>query len=266
MFGLYLDIQKHKTLEELPEPELRGRWKSFVNKWNRGELAEGWYDPATLQKAQASAAQDGDLDEPPRRRASPTYSPLASDDSSDEELGPSLPNQKAPTSERRKKVGPGVPSLQDLELRRELQEEAALAELNNIRHERRLDRVVQKERLDDLAPLADPGTKARLLEKKREKADSNRAFACAKTDAAGAMQEVPDADLLGDGDGDGDGGMEGYKRQKREMERKKNEREVRREEILAARREEREERVREYKAREERTMSGLVALARQRFG
>ena len=33
MFELYLDIQKQKILEELPEDEVKGRWKSFVGKW-----------------------------------------------------------------------------------------------------------------------------------------------------------------------------------------------------------------------------------------
>lgn len=33
MFGLYLDIQKRKDIEELSNDELKGRWKSFVNKW-----------------------------------------------------------------------------------------------------------------------------------------------------------------------------------------------------------------------------------------
>lgn len=50
------------------------------------------------------------------------------------------------------------------------------------------------------------------------------------------------------------------------LERKKNDRELRKEEILRARGEEREERIREYRVKEEKTMSGLVALARARFG
>lgn len=73
---------------------------------------------------------------------------------------------------------------------------------------------------------------------------------------------MPESDLLGDEDG----GIEGFKKQKKEMDRKKNEREIRREEVLRARMEEREERIREYRAKEERTMSGLVALAKARFG
>ena len=76
------------------------------------------------------------------------------------------------------------------------------------------------------------------------------------------MEEVPESDLLG---AEG-GGIEEFRKQKREMDRKKNEREVRREEVLRARREEREERIREYRAKEEKTMSGLVALAKARFG
>jgi len=33
MFALYLDIQKSLEIEEITEDEVRGRWKSFVNKW-----------------------------------------------------------------------------------------------------------------------------------------------------------------------------------------------------------------------------------------
>src|ERR1700712_825390 len=33
MFGLYLDIQKGKILEDLDEVEVKGRWKSFIGKW-----------------------------------------------------------------------------------------------------------------------------------------------------------------------------------------------------------------------------------------
>ena len=33
MFELYLDIQKQKVLDELPDYEVKGRWKSFVGKW-----------------------------------------------------------------------------------------------------------------------------------------------------------------------------------------------------------------------------------------
>ncbi|MCJ1281663.1 hypothetical protein MMC26_000984, partial [Xylographa opegraphella] len=129
------------------------------------------------------------------------------------------------------------------------------------RQQRMLDRKKDKERMEELVPRAEAGSKERMLEKKREKADTNRAFASAKTDVGG-VAEVPESELLGDDEG----GLEGFKKQKREMERKKNEREIRREEVLRARAEEREERVKQYRAKEEATMKGLVELARARFG
>ena len=124
-----------------------------------------------------------------------------------------------------------------------------------------MDRKQQKEYLEEIVPRAEAGSKDRLLEKKREKADSNRLFAAGKTEAGG-VDEVPEGDLLGDDDG----GIEGFKKRKGELERKKNERELRKEEILRARAEEREERVRAYREKEEQTMSGLIALAKARFG
>ena len=126
-----------------------------------------------------------------------------------------------------------------------------------MRAEQRAAAMVETERLNDLAPRAEPGTRERQLEKKREFAASNRAFAAAKEGDGGV--DVPEADLMGDDDG-------GFKRRKQEVERKKNERETRREEVMRARREEREERSREFREREERTMRGLVELARSRFG
>ncbi|KAI9655422.1 MAG: hypothetical protein M1829_000658 [Trizodia sp. TS-e1964] len=72
MFALYLDIQKQLILEELDPDEVRGRWKSFVGRWNRGDLAEGWYDPSTRLKALESAAAN-EAEPPQRRRDSPKY-------------------------------------------------------------------------------------------------------------------------------------------------------------------------------------------------
>ena len=144
----------------------------------------------------------------------------------------------------------------------EMGREDSLVERSNLHHARALDRKSQKEQLDELLPKSDPGSKARLLEKKREAAASNRAFASAKTDAGGSIMDVPDADLLGDDNG----GIDGFRKKKADAERKKNEREIRREEVLRARRLEREDRVRVHQAKEEKTMSGLVALAKARFG
>ncbi|KAG8525940.1 uncharacterized protein KY384_000702 [Bacidia gigantensis] len=264
LFGLYLDIQKHKFMEEMPEHEVKGRWKSFLGKWNRGELAEGWYDPLTLQKAKASANQPEGAAPPEPTVGEKLFDADRQEHahaSDDEELGPALPNALAYTQDRGTKLGPAIPNSQDLILQRELVQEDAENQRNDLRYERKLDRREQKERQDELVPRADSDTKGRMLEKKKEKAASNRDFAAGKTEAGG-MAELPDSDLLGDAED----GVEGLKRRKAEMQNKKSERELRKEEALRLRAEEREERIRAYREKEARTMSGLVALAKAKFG
>ena len=244
--------------------------KRLTSVRNRGELAEGWYDTATLRKAQASAAatlepSSSISSKTPLRRPSPSYADQhrgeAEVSSEDDVIGPTLPGKEAEQHGFGKRSGPAIPNSQDLTLRKELDEEDRDAARSGLRQDRKLDRRLQKEHLDEIIPRAEAGSKERMLEKKREKADSNRAFASTKTEAGG-VEEVPESDLLGDDDG----GIDGLKKLKKIEERKKNERELRKEEILRARKEEREERIREYQAKEERTMSGLVALARAKFG
>lgn len=95
------------------------------------------------------------------------------------------------------------------------------------------------------------------MEKKRETAAANREFREAKS---------PGAEDVGERDVMGDDGIEGYKARLQAVERKKNERELRKEEMLRARAAEREERLAEHRAKEEKTMEMLKALARQNFG
>lgn len=140
----------------------------------------------------------------------------------------------------------------------ELTHESSLRDRSTLRQARKSDLRLQNQQLEDLAPRALPGTKDRQLERKADVRASNNSFANSKFD--NAFAEMAEADLMGEE------GLDGFKKKKAEEERKKNDREVRREEILRARREEREERVKAYREKEERTMEGLVALARARFG
>jgi peroxin-14 len=66
--------------------------------------------------------------------------------------------------------------------------------------------------------------------------------------------------------GSGENDLEAIKSAREREQRKKNEREIRREEILRARTAEREERVKRYKEKEEETIGWLKTLAKQRFG
>jgi hypothetical protein len=128
---------------------------------------------------------------------------------------------------------------------------------DDVKYERKLERKVQKERLDELAPRADAGTRERQLEKKRETTSMHASFRDARS---------PGAEDVGEGDLLGDDGIDGYKRKKVEEEKKKSERQLRKEEIWRARAEERREKVQIQKAKEDRTMEMLMALAQERYG
>jgi hypothetical protein len=127
------------------------------------------------------------------------------------------------------------------------------------RSEIRSHKTEQRHLLDEVAPRAEAGTRERQLEKRREAAAANRSFA----EARGASPEAaPEAELMGSGDND----LAALKREKEQNQRKKNEREIRREEILRARAAEREERIQKYREKEEETIGWLQTLAKQRFG
>ncbi|GKT44215.1 uncharacterized protein ColSpa_04396 [Colletotrichum spaethianum] len=255
LLAYYLDLQKQKDIRDMDEREVRGRWKSFVGKWNRGELSQGWYDPEMFVAAKERAVEEGidgprdegrhdDTEEVKEERRGRGDDGRAEedeegeeDDDDDDDLGPRLP----PTArEGGQRSGPGIPSMADLSLHREtLAEEAQRereARIADLRMQRKDDRKLQRERLDDVAPRAEAGTRERQLEKRA-------------------------LELMGGGDS-----LQEFKAMKAREERKKTEREVRREEIARAREAEREERVREYREREEGVMKGLRELARQRFG
>ncbi|KAL1610237.1 hypothetical protein SLS60_001902 [Paraconiothyrium brasiliense] len=224
---------------------------------NRGELSRGWYDPSMLKSAQETAhslQSTGD-----KRRASPEHSSRAPQTNSDEEdFGPAPPPSGL---SRHTGHGPTVPGFDELGLRNELRDEDRVRDqaeyVEGIRYERKLDRKTQKERLDELVPRADLGSRERQLEKKRETTATLAEFRDAKESGDA---EVRDADLMGDD------GVDAYKKQKKEVERQKNEREIRKEEIMRARAAEREERLADRRAKEAQTMDFLKQIAKERFG
>ncbi|KAF2431294.1 hypothetical protein EJ08DRAFT_632650 [Tothia fuscella] len=255
IFALYLDMQKQMYIEDLDEREIKGRWKSFLGKWNRGELAEGWYDPATRTRANAAAQE-----EPPRgkRRASPTYgtnekTQTRHSESEEDEFGPAPPSK----SGGGQKAGPVIPRMEDLQYRDEILTEDQKAAREDLAYDRKQDRRVQKDRLEELIPRPDPGSRERQLEKKREVASTHASL---RDEKEAGVADVPEADLLGDD------GVDGFKRQKKEMERKKTERELRKEEVWRARAEERQERLTARKDKEDQTMEMFKAMAKSRFG
>jgi hypothetical protein len=192
------------------------------------------------------------------KRASPQYKPQAeATEESDDDFGPAPPT----AVERRKGHGPTVPRLDDLTYRNEMRAEDRLRDRYNnaddTRHDRKTERKAQKDRMEELVPRADPGSRERQLEKKREVTSTLQSFRDAKE--SGDV-EVAESDLMGDD------GIDMYKRKKKEEDRKKSEREIRREEIARARDEERNERLAERREKEAKTMDFLMQIAKERFG
>ncbi|RKF65751.1 hypothetical protein OnM2_003003 [Erysiphe neolycopersici] len=263
-FALYLDIQKNKILEDLDEKETKGRWKSFMHKWNRGELSEGWYDPSTKRKARENVMtrfsqtfEDPSESASTRRNGTKSVFESESVDGnlSDRSFGPVLPGQEMQSKTRR--LGPTIPSTQDIQVMSEIDAEARIACHNEIKLARKADRKEQKAALDELIPQSMAGTRERQLEKKKELNEKMKSF----REKSPGTTDIPDSDLIGDRND-----FEFYKKAKQEMERKKNERELRKEAFLRIRVAEREERLREYRIKEEATIGMFKALAKERFG
>ncbi|KAK9600855.1 hypothetical protein V6Z92_000921 [Aspergillus fumigatus] len=287
MFAMYLDIQKGLIMEDLSEEEIKGRWKSFIRKWNRGELPEGWYDPNTLEKARRNATEQPPVSGTGRRRDSPDYEQddhgkdadtgAASEapprqnerefnSEDEEEYGPILPHHEVTAKGRGGPfAGPAIPTIQDLELRKESALEDAIAARQDARKQHRAEARLHKSEMrqieDEIAPRAEPGTRERRMEKRREAALANRAFAESRRGGS-PIEAAPDDELMGSGEND----LDAIKKAQAREQRKKNEREIRREEILRARAAEREERLQQYRKKEEETIGWLKTLAKQRFG
>lgn len=86
---------------------------------NRGEIAEGWYEPKMFEKAKAFVAGNTPALKVTKHEA-PGPRPLADkiERSSDDELGPALPGAISKVAASNKRSGPTIPNLQDLELQR----------------------------------------------------------------------------------------------------------------------------------------------------
>ena len=85
---------------------------------NRGELAEGWYQPQMFAKAEAFVAGS-----PPTGKSAPdhpydkTHDSVQTESSDDDLPGPTLADVPNLDAYPNKRSGPSIPNLQDLELR-----------------------------------------------------------------------------------------------------------------------------------------------------
>ncbi|KAK4242758.1 hypothetical protein C8A03DRAFT_28987 [Achaetomium macrosporum] len=299
LFAHYLDLQKNLDINSIDETELRGRWKSFMGKWNRGELAEGWYDPEVFQRA-ARDYQDSSHhthDRPPSpshvsaprsnsaNPASSRFAPPSSktqqdqqddDDAEDDDYGPLPPPRKTghppaavstfPTlsssssASRILTPAPGPTIPTQADL--SLRDEAlAAARESELAALRLARRAHRREQKALLDEALPPRADAGTRERRLEKRrEVNEKMRGFREKSP--IGEVPEGELLGGGGT----AEEEYRAMVRAREEKRKERVSRREEAERARRAEREERVRGLREREARVVEGLRELARQRFG
>ena len=89
---------------------------------NRGEIAEGWYDPLMREKAlefsSSTKATGLGAGQPSHERGDQASVEVGEDLASDVEVGPSLPPEQGGGKAYSMRSGPAIPSLQDLELKR----------------------------------------------------------------------------------------------------------------------------------------------------
>ena len=149
----------------------------------------------------------------------------------------------------------------DLESAREDALEARHDWRKEQRAERQSHRSQMRQIQDEVAPRAEPGTHERRMEKRAENAAANRSFAEARRGGS-PTEGMPDDELMGSGENE----LTAIRKDREREQRKKNDREIRREEIMRARAAEREERVQQYRQKEEETIGWLKTLAKQRFG
>lgn len=176
-----------------------------------------------------------------------------------------LPNDDAHTEERTDHPdtdfgpAPAPVTFESLAERDETRADAAEARRFALRRAHQADKELQKERLNEIAPRAEAGTRERMIEKKREVGDAARAYREGKS-SPGEVAEVNEGDLIGGG------GLEEAKAMRMKEQTRKTEREQRRAEIWEARKAEREQRMAGAKEKEAKTMDMFKKLAVERFG
>jgi len=204
---------------------------------NEGDLPSKYYDPELNQRHRKSH-DHGTRDENSKRRGSHHDAPK-------KETG-------VYSSSKEEVVGPTLPTPEDLQL----QKEQLLEDLEDSERLRKAtlksQRKLEKERLEELVPRADAGTRERKLEKRAEIKAVHRSFRDKSPEIT-----VSDDVLMG-----GDEIKADLLRQKR-IEK---EREARRDESYRLKEAERLQRTSELNRREQSTMDMLKKLAQERYG
>ncbi|EIM83565.1 uncharacterized protein STEHIDRAFT_101856 [Stereum hirsutum FP-91666 SS1] len=254
-FRVWLKDEKRKYFDELTGEKARKYFRKFVKDWNRGKLSKDLYagiDPTALPAqsqtaykwsfASSRSKAERQALEATRSEISALTNNGSNGASSARIQGPSLPGRS---------IGPTLPSSSDLTLARELQEEAAWEEKSL---KRKRDKREAKERDEDVNGPREVG-RERLMEKKREKREGDKAFREAREDAG---LELDEGTLMGGGDSFQDRIRQRDAARKRFEEKKRGPRDDRMAETS--------ERVTAIREKDKATMDMFMQMAKARYG
>jgi len=247
-FRVWLKEEKHKYFDELSGDKARRYFHKFVKEWNRGKLDKSLYagvDPsgqtATSQTAykwaftsKRTKADDNALQAARAEVGAATY-------------GASNGSSRTPGDGSVKRVqGPTLPPQTDHILAREAAAEEATAERE---YQRKRDKAEARDRVEDMVGPREVG-RERMLEKKRERRDNDRAF----REKGDEGLDVDEGTLMGGGDS--------FKAQLARRDAARARFESKREEKMSGTR----ERAAAMREKDKATMDMFMQMAKQKFG
>ncbi|KAK4053590.1 hypothetical protein OIO90_003829 [Microbotryomycetes sp. JL221] len=265
-FRIWLDEKKGKRLDSLKSSDARYYFSKFVKRWNRNELSSTMYKGIDSSQTHSNInttynwkfknATQRELDDASRIRKQIGFEKQNLIRRDQDFVGPTIPSSSSSSLMRGTIQGPSLPDGGAVEALHQSRDSARDDKTSAREDERReLKRQRRNEREEERDNRATG--KDRLIEKRKEKADSHRAMRDAK-DAGGAMQEFDDDTLMGSGGGDSFQAALAARDRARTNGRRAREQEERQ----AAQR----DKLSAMKAKEHDTMAQLRELAAARFG
>ncbi|KAI0066566.1 hypothetical protein BV25DRAFT_1868232 [Artomyces pyxidatus] len=248
-FRVWLKDEKRKYFDELTGEKARKYFHKFVKAWNKGKLPKSLYagvdpssQPATSQTKYkwSFASNRSKVDNSALEAARAAVSAAT--------YGASRSSTGASGSGRVQ--GPTLPSSADRILAREAADEYSAAERS---YQRKKERAEAKERVEDMVGPREVG-RERMLEKKRERREGDRAFREKGEDGL----EADEGTLLGGGGSF----QEAIARRDAARARFEQKRGVGRQDKMS----ETQERASAIRAKDKATMDMFMQMAKQKFG
>ncbi|KDR85905.1 hypothetical protein GALMADRAFT_235057 [Galerina marginata CBS 339.88] len=254
-FRLWLKEEKGKYFDGLSGDRARSYFRKFVKAWNRGKLADTYYDgiapgsmlATTNTSYKWSFASKSRVDEDALRaaRAEVGAATYGKDPKFSSSGHHTTASGSRPSGSGRVQ-GPAMPSAADLTLARELTKEQLDEERS---YKRKRDKLEAKERIEDMVGPKPVGREG-MLEKKRAKREGDRTF----REKGDEGLELDESTLMGGGDSFRD------QLARRDMSKKRYEQ----------KNDEKQNAIRErssaFREKEKATMDMFQQLAKQRFG